>query len=813
MSLSPLDADRLRRPCDPDSFGFETTAEVSPLEVTLGQPRALSALGFGLEIESDGYNIFATGPIGTGRRTTLEAALREHAAHRPAPMDRLYLFDFDHADKPLAVSLPSGRGRELAERMRQFVAEAQRRIPEAFESERYQEQRRELIEDVEHRRDEVLEEVKQFAAGRDLALELTPAGLVTIPIVDGKPVPPAEFPALPEAVRKRIERRLEEVEGRMPAALNRMRQMEREGNDRIRELDRQVALFAIGHLVEQLTAEFAGAEKLGAWLERAREDVIEHLGNFRVPQAYQEAPPEPIASAMRRTREDFFARYEPNLLVAHDNGNGAPVVFETNPTYYNLFGRIEYEATFGALSTDHRRIKAGALHRANGGYLMLDALGVLAQPFVWTKLKETLRNRKIEIETIGSQLTLFPTATLEPEPIELELKVILVGSPRLYSILHLLDEDLRKLFKVRADFALDMAREDSSADGYAAFIAARVADDGLLHFDRGAVARVVEHGARLAQHQGKLSTRFMEIADLVAESSHWARKAEADTVATAHVEQALEQSVYRSNQVEERIRELIAEGTLMIEAAGERLGQVNGLSVASLGDYEFGHPVRVSASSGFGGGDFVNIDRETELSGPIHDKGFLILSGFLGHCYGAERPLALRASIVFEQSYDEIEGDSASSAELCALLSSISEVPIRQGIAVTGSVNQYGRLQAIGGVNEKVEGFFKACEQAGLTGDQGVIVPAANVRHLMLRPELVAAASAGRFSVWAIETVDEAITLLTGVPAGERGVDGAYPEGTIHRRIEDRLDQLAALARQFGRPGEEDGKRSPPSAK
>ena len=808
MDLAPLPPERLRRRCDPADFEFETTAAVDPLETTIGQPRALRAVGFGIEIEAKGYNIFATGPIGTGKRSMIESHLREHAAGIPAPEDWLYLFDFRRGGRPMALTLPSGEGRTFVDRLRHLVEEAQRRIPGAFESETYQGRRQELVEEVDQQRQKVIDEMREFAAARELSLEITPGGLVTIPLIEGKPVSPREFSKLSAQLRQRFKDRIAEVEARMPAALNRIRQIEREGGRRIAELDREVALFTIGHLIDEIKQQYEAVERLGDWLDHLREDVIEHLGNFRSESPEKGAMPEPMASGLRRAREGFLARYEPNLLVSHEDSGGAPVVFETNPTYYNLFGRIEYEATFGALSTDHRHIKPGALHRANGGYLMLDALNVLTQPFVWTKLKETLRTGKIEIETIGSQLMLFPTATVEPEPIDLDVKVVLVGPARLHALLYMLDEDVRKLFKVKADFEVQMPWEETQAREYAAFIAHQVRGEGLLDFNRDAVARVVEQGSRVAGDQGKLSTRFLEVGDLVAEASHWARQAGEEIVGAAHVEKAIEEKVYRSSLNEDRIRELIANRTLMIDLSGERVGQVNGLSVATVGDYEFGRPVRITASTAFGKGEVVNIDRETELSGPVHDKGFLILAGFLQERYGAERPLPLRASLVFEQSYDEVEGDSASCAELSALLSSLADAPLRQGIAVTGSVNQHGQLQAIGGVNEKIEGFFEVCRQAGLSGDQGVVIPAANTRHLMLREEVVRAVREGSFNVWAASTVDEAIGVLTGLEAGQRDVDGSYPDNSIHGRVEKRLDHLVELARRFGFGDRSDSNRA-----
>ncbi|MFN8163386.1 MAG: ATP-binding protein [Solirubrobacterales bacterium] len=798
LRLSP---EQLRRRCDPAGFGFATTEEVAPLEETIGQPRALNAVGFGLEMEAPGYHVFATGPIGTGKRTTLDALLRRRAAEREEPGDWVYLFDFDAPEKPFAVSVPAGRGEELSREMARLVEEARKRIAEAFESENYQERRRVLAEDLEKRTEEALRELREFAESHGLALELTPAGLMTIPVVDGHPVAPPEFQRLPEEKRRELMAHNDEVRSRLPGVMSKIGEIQREERGRLESLDREVAQFAIGHLVDDLRARFAEAPDLVAWLGRLPNDVVGNLDRFRGADAEQ-ALPEPMAASARRASEAFFGRYEPNVLVSHPDGDGAPVVFESSPSYYNLFGRLEYEATFGAVTTDHRRIKPGAIHRANGGYLLLDATAVLAQPFVWEKLKETLRTRRIKIESIGTQLTLFPTVTLEPEPIELDLKVVLVGPARIYSLLYQLDEDLRKLFKVRAEFDVEMPWGDEQPDQYAGFIARQVRDEGLRHFDRAAVARVVEQGARISAHQEKLSARLLEIAELVGEASHWAGQAGSELVGADHVEQAIEERTYRSNLIEEKVRELISEGTLMIDVDGERVGQVNGLSVAMLGDYAFGRPARITATTTVGTGEVLDIDRETELSGPVHDKGFLILAGFLRERYGAERPLSLAASLVFEQSYDLIEGDSASGAELFALLSSLAEAPIRQGVAVTGSVNQHGRIQAIGGVNEKVEGFYLVCKQAGLSGEQGVIVPAANVRNLMLRGEVVDAVREGRFHVWAIDDVDQGLEILTGKPAAERAPDGSFPEGTLHRAVEDRLTAFAETGREFRTPAE-----------
>jgi lon-related putative ATP-dependent protease len=573
--------------------------------------------------------------------------------------------------------------------------------------------------------------------------------------------------------------------------MRRLRELERTGQEEFRSLDREVAEFAVGHLVGEFKQRWPEIARVKAWLDAALEDMIGNLPRLR-------GEPAP-GFGMPGTDEAFFGRYMANVLVANDPEAGAPVVFAPNATFHELFGRIEYRSAFGAISTDHRLIRSGAIHRANGGYLVLDALNVLTEPFVWRHLKEALRSRRLRIENIGAQYTIFPTATLEPEPTELDLKVMLVAPPAIYELLYGLDEDVRKLFKVKADFDVRMPWTEETERRYAGFISREVREAGLRHLDSAAVARAIEEAARGAEHQERLSTRFSELANLVVEASHWAGRAGSDVVRAAHVEQAVEHHTYRSNLVEERVRELIAEGTLLVDVEGEATGQVNGLAVSRVGEHEFGHPARVTATAAAGGGDLINIDRETELSGPIHDKGFLILTGFLRNRFARDLPLSLKASIVFEQSYSQVEGDSAAAAELLALLSALADLPLRQDVAVTGSVNQHGRIQAVGGATAKVEGFFEVCKQAGLTGNQAVLVPNANVRHLMLKPAVVEAVRAEQFHVFAMETVDDALELLTGVP-GE----------TVHKRIEDRLATMAETARQFygaGRDGATHGVR------
>ncbi|MGP0103335.1 MAG: Lon protease family protein [Solirubrobacteraceae bacterium] len=790
-----LTPEELRRRCDPAELGLRSTAEVEPGDGAAGQERALRSIDFAVEVSQLGYNVFATGPAGTGKRETIEARLRERARTQPAPRDVVFLFNFEEPGRPLCATLAPGQGRRLERAMVAFVRQAGREIPSAFESESYRRRRSEAVEPFEHEREEMLEEVRTFARSRGLELEITPAGAVTIPLVHGRPVSPHDFQQLPEETRRQFNAAGHEVEQRMNSVVPQLREIDARVRERVRALEREVVLFAVGHLIDAVKREHADSQPVGAWLERAREDVVDNYGGF-LADAEQTQATMSVGAMLGRGIDAFRARYEVNLFVAGEQ-DGAPVVVERNPTFPRLFGRVEFESMFGAAITDHRHIKSGAIHAASGGYMILRAEDVLRQPFVWDKLKEILRTGQARVENLGEQFTLFPTATLTPDPVPIDVKIVLTGSGELYELMHALDEDVAELFRVRADFDVQMPW--TQAAGYAAFISAQVARHGLRHFDASAVARVLEHGARRAAHQGKLSTRFEEIADLVTEASHWAGLAGAELVAAEHVEQAIRERRGRSDLIEQRLAEMVDEGTVHIELQGSAIGQLNGLAVVALGDYDFGHPARITATTAMGGGELVSIDRESKLSGRVHDKGFLTLHGYLEQRYGNGVPLSLSASVTFEQSYAGLEGDSAASSELYTLLSSLAEAPIDQGIAVTGSVDQHGRIQAVGAVTEKVEGFFDACARAGLTGEQGVIIPASNRRHLMLEERVVDAVREGRFHVWAVASVDEGIELLTGVRAGERDADGSYPEGTLHRRVQDRLTAMARAAREWGR--------------
>ncbi len=790
-----LPPEHLHRTLDPASLSFETTAEVEPLTGVVGQPRAIDAIEFGLAIDAPGYNLFVAGAPGSGRESTVRGYLERFAPTRPTPPDWVYVNNFTDPDRPNAITLPAGRGSQFERAMEAFVAAAQREISRAFESEDYSRRQQEILNELSRRRDALFTELQSFAQSRGFALQQTPVGIASVPLVNGRPISVQDFEALPADVRAEFEHHGEELQNQIATTLRQGHLVEQEIAEKIRKLDRDVALFAVGPLFQDLREQYSDLPAVLAYLDDVQKDLPEHLADFRPGKSSEGEGENPLAQVEATQRQSTLNRYRVNVIIDHSANHGAPVVFETNPTYYNLIGRVEYRATFGAMTTNFLQIKPGALHRANGGFLILRVSDLLRNPFAWEALKHALLSRAVHIENLGEQYTSLPMETLRPAPIPINLKIVLIGPLSIYHLLYQLDEDFQELFKVKADFALDMDWTQEQVMNYAAFIARHVQENGLRAFDRAAVARIVEYGARLREDKRKLSTRLLEIANIVTEASFWASQGGHAVVGTEDVAQAIAHREYRSNLVEERILEMIADGTIMIDTTGERVGHVNGIAIADLGDYAFGKPSRISARIGVGHGNITSIDRETDMSGPIHTKGFLILSGYLMGQYGQERQPAVNATLTFEQSYDEIEGDSASSAELYALLSALADVPLKQSIAVTGSVNQYGQVQAVGGVTRKIEGFFSVCQAMGLTGEQGVIIPQTNVPNLMLKPEVVEAVRGGRFHIWAVTTIDEGIELLTGRPAGECGVDGRYPEGSIHRLVDDRLRRYADALR------------------
>jgi lon-related putative ATP-dependent protease len=723
--------------------------------------------------------------------------LDRQAAGQPVPDDWCYVNNFADPDQPIALRLPSGKGHDLCSDMDNLAEDLENDVPQAFETEQYEREHQQIQEALQKKQQEVLQELKTRAEQRSFTLVQTGQGILLAPLIDGEVVNPESYSKLDPEQQKQLEITQAELQGEFRESMRQMQALQQEVKEKLRQLDRQAVKFVVGSRIDDLKEKHAGFDEVNTFLNSVLADILENVQNFkRARLAEQTQQQLPFLMGQRQSGPTFDP-YRVNLIVDNSHTKGAPVVLEHNPTYANLVGRTEQQAQFGALVTNFRMIKAGALHRANGGYLMVEIRDLLVKPQAWDALKRALKNKEIKIESMYESYGILSTRSLEPEPVPLDVKVVLIGDPQIYYLLYQLDEDFRELFKVKADFADQMDWEQETAQAYARFIAGICREEHLRHFAPSGVARVIEQSARMVDHQRKLAARFGDIVDLLRQASYWAGKNGHELVQASDVKRAIDEKTYRSNRLEERIQEMIDEGTILIDTQGEVVGQVNGLSVLPMGDYSFGKPSRITARTYVGSAGVVNIERETEMAGRIHNKASLILAGYLGGKYAQDQPMALSASITFEQLYEGVEGDSAASAELYTLLSSLSGYPLRQDLAVTGSVNQRGQVQAIGGVNEKIEGFFDVCRLEGLTGTQGVLIPHSNVKHLMLREDVVQAVEEGRFHVYAVSNVEEGITLLTGKPAGERRPDGSYPEGTVNRAVQRRLRELAEKVKDF----------------
>ena len=803
-TVEPLGIEALCRHCDPEQFSFETTAELSDLEEVIGQERAVEAIQFGIGIQQQGYNLFAVGPNGTGKYTAVQRSLSQRAAEEPRPSDWGYVTNFEQPHMPRALQIPAGQGLPLSHDMDRLVEELFAIIPGAFEGEEYHNQKRVIETEFQGKQEGALELLRKEAAGQNIALIRTQAGLAFAPVKENEVIKPKEFMKLPEEERQLIEGRIEDFQIKLQKIIRQVPQWVRQSRSRVKELNEEVTSFAIEPLFVEIQEKYAALSEVTAYLEAVKNDAVQNnpifLGGEEEGQR-QDGPGRDSQAAV--SKEMFANRYKVNLIVDHSQSAGAPIIYEQNPTYGNLLGRSEHLAKMGTLVTDFTLIKPGALHLANGGYLIIDSRKLLAQPYAWEGLKQAIRSNQIRIESPGQSYGLVSTVALEPQPIPLEVKIVLLGDHSLYYLLYQNDPDFSELFKVTADFDDQMARTELNNMAYARLIGTVARKEGVRHFDRAAVARVIEQSARLVGDSEKLSAHMQSVADLLLEADYWAGESNEDVVRGAHVQQAIDAKIRRLNRVEERMKEGILRETILIDSSGEKVGQVNGLSVLMMGNYAFGRPSRITARTRIGSGEVVDIERQVELGGPLHSKGVLILASYLGSRYAADRPLSLSASLVFEQSYGGVDGDSASSAELYALLSSLAKAPIKQSFAVTGSVNQHGQVQAIGGVNEKIEGFFDICQARGLTGDQGVMIPQANVKHLMLSQQVVDAVADGQFNVYPIETIEQGIELLTGIPGGEMDDDGLYPAGSINQMVVARLEEMAEVQRRFDRPEEE----------
>lgn len=774
----------LRHASDPAEFPFQTTAELSLTEEVIGQARAVKSIEFGLSIKNHGYNIFVSGVQGTGRNTIVKSIVKRISADRPVPDDWCYLNNFKDPDHPRALRFAPGKGREFRRDVEKFIEFMQSEIPKAFESKEYEEQKAHIVEDAEKAKEVLFTEAGQRALELGFQLTITRTGIVKVPLLKGKPLQQQELDSLSPEQRHELEEREKKVDAEIRDFLAKARQLDKEAHEKVHELNRRVAHFSMGHQLEDLREKYRDNPRIPEYLAEVEEDILSNLREF-LGQT-QEMP----FQIEGMDKASFLERYKVNLIVDNAETRGGPVVEEANPTYINIVGRIERKARFGAFYTNFMMIRSGSVLQANGGYLVLNALDVLRSPFTWDALKRIIKKNEVKIED-AAELYGFTTGGIKPEPIPVSLKIIMLGSPWLYYLLYYYDEDFREIFKVKSDFDTQTQSSHDEKMRYANFIGNLVKNDGLLPFDRGAVASIVDHAVRLTEKKEKLSLRFSDLTNLVREASYWASKAGSSVVRAEHVDKALDEKVYRANLVDERIQELYADGTIMVDTTGAVPAQVNGLSVYDIGDFAFGKPSRITARVYLGKGGVIDIEREAKLSGRIYNKGVLILSGYLGGAYAQDKPLSLSASLAFEQSYGDIEGDSASAAELIALISGIAEVPVKQNIAITGSINQKGEIQPIGGVNEKIEGFFAVCKNRGLTGDQGVIIPQINVKNLMLKKEVVDAVKEGKFRVFAVRTVHEAIEILTGIPAGERRTDWTWTEGTVNFLVDKRLKEMS----------------------
>ncbi|MDA2925707.1 AAA family ATPase [Acidobacteria bacterium AH-259-G07] len=790
--------------CDIEQLDFENTEQLDSLEGIIGQSRAVKAIEFGLGMSSFGYNIYAAGIPGTGKKSLIKSFVERIASERETPPDIFYVHNFSQPDHPRVIKVPPGVGCEFKRDMEELVLNLKEEIPKAFKSEDYERQQDEIVQGFQQKRGELIGRVQAEARQRQLLIKGEGPQILTIPMRGGEEMSPVDFENLSEEEQEKIRRKQEELSEVMQDIHREIRDVQQETQKRIKELNRRVALVALGYLLENLQSRYKKCKGIVEYLGEVQEDVLDNLSDFLGSEQEQSQPP--VKGARAAASRSASDRYQVNVLVDHSKQKGAPVFLESHPTYRNLIGFMEREASMGTLYTDYTMIRAGSMIQANGGFLILDIADVLLSPFAWEALKRVIQNGEVKIEDVGEQYGFIATAGLQPQPVQVDLKIIVLGSIQLYNLLYNLDEDFQKLFKIKADFDTITHKDERRVMEYARYVKKRCDEEKLKHFDRQAVATVIEHCSRMVSDQTRLTLRFSDVADVIRESSYWASQNGRQYVASDDVRKAIEEKIYRSNLVEERLQEMIDEGSILIQTSGEKAGQINGLSVYQLGDYSFGKPTRITAQVSVGDKGIVNIEREAKLSGNIHDKGVLILSGYLHGKYGQARPLSLNASICFEQSYSGVDGDSASSTELYAILSSLCSVPLKQSIAVTGSINQMGVIQPIGGVNEKIEGFFHTCKASGLSGEQGVMIPKQNVKNLMLKSEVIEAIREGKFHIYAVKTADEGLEILTGRKAGDLQSDGTYPPESIHFLVYQRLGEMAESIQNVS--GKRAGKKS-----
>jgi len=801
--------EKLRWVCPDDLFDFECTSDIQPLEEFIGQERALNAIDFGLKLNRAGYNLFLTGLSGTGKAATIRSAIEKFIKEREKttgkkllPDDWCYVYNFSDPDRPVILRLEGGHGRSFHADMEKLLKILKEKIPRAFEDNDFKKQKQKIIEDHQKKHQEAMKKVEIAAREKNLMVEISQMGAAVVPLSDGEPMTRDKFLKLSENEQKTIDNDRMEMLGMIEETNVLHNELEKEMFGKLKEINRKAGEHAISGPFDEVIGKYAVYPEVLNYLNNLKEYTLRELDMFRLPEQEHSQPVVPSMA-----QQDSFMAFMVNVFVDNGPSVGPPVIHESNPNWFNMFGRVERKAYMGTYVSDHTYIKPGAVQRSNGGYLVLNIRDVLQNGGVWEGLKRVIRTKEVRVEDPWEQFGFIAPQGMRPQPMPVDIKIIVMGDGYLYQLLSAYDEDFWAMFKVKADFDHDMERSDNNMRSFGCFVRSCCDEEKLLPFDRSAVSRVLEHAARAAGNQERLSARFGPLKDLLIESDHWAKESGSEIITGEHVEKAVKENIHRLDLIAEHILRMITDGTLMVDVEGSVAGQVNGLSVYDMGMFSFGRPSRITAKTFIGRQGVINIERESRLSGNIHDKGVLILSGYLGWKYAQDRPLSLSASICFEQSYSGVEGDSASSTELYAILSSLADVPIRQEIAVTGSVNQKGEVQPIGGVNQKIEGFFDVCRAKGLTGKQGVMIPVQNVRHLMLREDVVSAVDEGKFHIYQVRTIDEGIEILTGTPAGQRQADGAYPEGSINFMVDKRLSELAEGIRKFYGPS--NGKQSP----
>ncbi|MFP4059323.1 MAG: Lon protease family protein [Bacteroidales bacterium] len=804
MNNHNVDVNDLRKVIDPSRLNFKRSEDIQPLETIIGQKRAMKALNFGVGNKAFGFNIYVSGYPGTGRLSAVKNFIRKKSKEQESPVDWCYVNNFKDSYCPRAIKLPTGMATEFRNDMHDFIQDVKKVINKAFEESEYLNQKEDIVKSVEQKQNELFLSLNKKANKEGFTIQQTPFGVVPVPLNEkGEPMTDEQFRQLTESEQQNILAKQEELKKELKGNLRQTRNIEKETDEKVKKLDREVANNAISPLLEDIEEKYPGEEDVKHYLDEVKKDIIDNFSDFIEKDMKQEQQQQMMPyMPMQQQQQPSLKRYQVNVFIDNSNTEGAPMVQELNPTYNSLFGKVEKESRMGALTTDFTLIKSGSLHRANGGYLVIPVIELFRNPYSWDSLKKALLNKEIRIEEIGEKLGFLTTKSLRPEAIPLNLQIILIGRPEIYQLMYAYDSDFRNLFKIKAEFDTKLEMNDENINNYIAYVAKIQKEENLNTFNQDGLAKIIEHGCRLADDKNKLSAQFTEIYDIITEANYYSQIDGNGEVTGKDVKRAIEEKEYRSNMIKEKLQEMIENEMLILDVKGKKTGQVNGIAILNLQDFSFGKPNRITATTGVGSEGIIDIEREAELGGKIHTKGIMILSGYLTENYARNKPISLSARIVFEQSYQGVEGDSASCAELYTLLSSLSGLPMKQGIAVTGSVNQKGEVQAVGGINDKIEGYFEVCKMLGFTGEQGVIIPQSNIRTLMLKEEVVEAVKDGKFHIWAVKNINEGITILTGVKAGKRKDDGEFEEDTVNGMVDDRIRELANQMRDFAHYGQ-----------